>query len=952
MIKRTRQGWTGWVLGVALSGVMGGMGLGDMNAAEGGWKLLESGEWERDGQKGAIRVEEGKEEKDVELKVVEGNQESEKGLRWALVGMDGVEMQVLYSEGEEVEGNRIGKIEITVKNGGKEQIWLEPRLEWSLPGGKFGWFDGQEEKKKTGEREELVGSLPLTAYHIKGESGAGQGWALGLDPRELVSHFVARLEESSEGQVLSYGSRMVVDPGQEEIRKFIIYSYVPDFGYLNAVALYHEQYPEVFKITEGVHPNLEGPISGPLWRTQNEIYPAAEKTNYFPQILEALRWTGGGWDWCYAGYGYRPGDWLCTEEWTGDWMVALDKEKPEEKVKLREFLKASAGEYLQKHLAGYDRLVAMHEAPMMYIIPSYCEEELAREHFADSIYYDEDGKTRSSGPPWVVRFDRSLQMYAYGNSFGDYTLDAIKKIVERSNIRGFGYDCIDRARYQYTGPGVERSPGRAYDKKLGVYVNMEIASAIFGQKVHELERDGYKMALTGNFRGSSGGYLSASVMDATLLEHSPWDERPMPGVVRMLMGQKTISYLHGYAKLPDVQKLEQERVLEMLETLQDFTILQGLRYAIYPNMHTVIGAPKMVYFSNIFNDLFREYQYQTVPAVRGGEKLWLSRYGKGAGGIIFAGNATPRKIEGDLEVVAKYFDAAAVAFVDYEGKQEVVNRVGEEGTKVPSALERGQLQLLAGALQWEKPFAGEVKGSRVRNSGQNVVDTLLIRGDEKSHRMFVTALPGYEVAKIQLNGEALEVEQKDGEVWFSAELVGDAELVVEHRPEVGNRAVEELKTWEFADAERTPKFKVVVAEDTPEIRYQVQRLGAFFSKLDHKAPFKSVEMLVGEAKDTEGLILYLGNREQLSDEIGEGYQSGFSAGEIFVKDGKMVLTGKDAEALDKTMTLFLDLLSERYADYGYLAISDDRLSIYITSFKPGMFQEKTGLDHLPWEEEK
>ncbi|HWL52749.1 MAG TPA: hypothetical protein VNQ90_09955 [Chthoniobacteraceae bacterium] len=902
--------------------------------------------WTLNKQAGSFHLQNGRTETDLALRLLKTEKEGETTIyRYQLEGMAdaGATVRVRQMPAGYLEW------ELTVDNRGKEALWLEPRLELALPAGEFEWYDGFETRKKAHQRDENVGTLPFAAFYA-----SGKGSAIGIDPTELVSHFRSRVSTGDHGNRLEYASRMVIDPGASETRRFIAFGFEPDFGYLNAVADYQRFFPAVFHRAPGVHPNLSGPISGPLWRTQNEIYPGVKDSGHFPQILEALRWTGGGWDWCYAGFGYRPGDWLCTEELTGNWMVAPDKAKPEAKIPLREYFKKSATEYLQQHLDAYQRLSAMREAPLMYIIPNYCEEELAKERFADSIYYDAQGKQRTSGPPWVVKFDRSVQMYAHGNSFGDYTQEAIRKIAERSEIRGFGFDCIDRARYLYTGPGTERSPGRAYDKELGVYVNMETAHAIFGRKVHELKRDGHTLSLAGNFRGSSGGYLAASAMDATLLEHSPWDERPMPGVVRLLMGKKSMTYLHGYAKLPELDKLDKDRLVSMLSTLADFTVLQSLRYAIYPSMNSVIGSPKLIHYSGIFNDLFRHYGWEPVPAVRGHEKLWLSRYGSGAGGVLFAGNATPREITQPLEVTPSYFEAGAVAFVDYEGGHAVHNDLKEGRTHVPATLSRGDALLLAAAVQWEAPFEGSVEGRRERTLGESVRDTLeIIPAAGGKQALFTTELPGYTLESVSLEGKPLNLSREEGKIRFEAALAkGKNNLTIVHRPNIGNAATELVAKTEFLDKEGRPAFSIILPREEPALRRQVDRIRAFFSKLDIKQPLVEVKTTLKDQPKPEGALLFLGTRQDLEGTPFAGTAARFAEGEIVGQDGAIGVISNDAEALEGAVTLLLDTLQRRYPSYGYLAISGKSLQFYATSFRPDIFQKKTGLEFLPWEKTK
>jgi hypothetical protein len=200
---------------------------------------------------------------------------------------------------------------------------------------------------------------------------------------------------------------------------------------------------------------VRGPGGDIIWRTHNRRYIKDAERNI--KVAEVNRRAGGSrWEWCYAGFGHRPGDWLSTNEHTGNWVMTADGGK------LFSEKKRVDGEgRMQQHNETYDLMVNTYDAaPMMYIIPSYAEVELAEELYPDSIFRDDKDRPRTIRP-WVVREADWHMMYSYGNSFGDYTHSAIEKIVERSDIAGFAFDCINRALHNYFGPGVERSPGRA-----------------------------------------------------------------------------------------------------------------------------------------------------------------------------------------------------------------------------------------------------------------------------------------------------------------------------------------------------------------------------------------------------------------------------------------------------------------------------------------------------------
>ncbi|HWL51244.1 MAG TPA: hypothetical protein VNQ90_02330 [Chthoniobacteraceae bacterium] len=825
-----------------------------------------------------------------------------------------------------------GQVEVSVTQNGKEPLLLEPELVCRFPRGDQHWFDGFAEQSQPQGRDEICGTLPFVALY-----DGKHGTALGLNPNDLASDFRSRLSEEEGSYRLSFSSRMVIAPGKTETRRFILFSFTPDYGYLNAIGEYQRFFPAVFEATPGIHPETHGPLLGGLaWRTQNDRY-LGKDPKYNQKISDVIRWMGGGWEWCYAGFGYRPGDWLCTEEETGNWQMP-EKGK---RIAFTERFNMTAAEYLRQHQEAFERIEPFGIASMMYIIPNYCEEELARERYPDSIYYDDQNKPRSAGPPWVVQHDRSLQMYPYGNSFGDYTLEAIKTIVTRSDIAGFAFDCIDRARYPYHGPGVERSPGQAYDDKGRIFVNSEIAHAKFGEAVHDLHRDGLTMALTGNFRGDTGSYLAARVLDAILIEHSPWDERPLAQNVRYLMGRKSITWLRGFERLPQITERKGEALVEMMDTLTSYTILQGLRLGIYPNFRYVTGNPRLIHYMQVFNDLFRHYQWNPVPGATAPGELWLTRYGYGADGVLAVGNPTAAAVKGELQPASRYFGAATTAWIDYEGRQSLTNRMTGADPTIGFELPRGKALLLAAGLSSQTPFRGEITAQRTRQPDRSHTDRWSFTSPARQ-AWSVRDVPGYRVGEITLNGKPLEAEVAGSEHRFQ---VGEGEQVVTVRylPEIALPDTGALANLPFLNEKKEAGFAVEIPADTAIYRHQAQKLVSFFSNyvLGMADPDKVLPVPVvvrGEAPPEAAVQVVL--REN----------PGAKRTEITVNGSTVTVTGSSPNHLAKGLNALLDVLQDVYPHYGLLQVHEKSSPADHRALEPSLFQQNTDQTYLPWKQ--
>ncbi len=873
------------------------------------------------------------------LRIYRHGREEPLALRFLRSEKSGEQTIAYYQASEEVslkltiaqfsEGYLQAQLEIS--NHGKESLLLEPELSSAFPKTGYRWFDGFSEHQKALHREEISGTLPFAAIY-----GEKRGIALGLNPGDLVSHFKSEVKERDAKAYLSFSSRMVIQPGETEARRFVIFAFQPDYGYRNAIGDYQRFFASRFQAHPEIHPEINGPlIGGLLWRTQNDRY-LGKNPQYNGKITDVIRWMGGGWEWCYAGFGYRPGDWLCTEEQTGEWMLPT-KNGP---VAFKDHFKKTAKEYLQQHLDAYERIRPYGTASLMYIIPNYCEEELAKERYGDSIYYDEQNQPRSAGPPWVVQHDRSLQMYPYGNSFGDYTLEAIKTLVERSDIDGFAFDCIDRARYPYRGPGVERSPGRAYDDQGRIFVNSEIAHAKFGEAVHALSRDGHTMALTGNFRGDTGSYLAANVLDAALIEHEPWDERPLALNTRYLLGRKSITYLRGYGRIPEISVRKDEQLVEMVDTLASYSVLQSLRLGIYPNFRYVIGAPKLIYYMPIFNTLFRKYQWNPVPAATGPRQLWITRYGYDNNGVLYVGNPSAQAVKGDVHTASSYFRAASTAWVDFEGRLKLVNRVGNEKTSVPIDLPRGEALLLQAGLYSAKEYSGDISSERSLIKGKGYIDQWTFSSSAE-HPWFLIPPPGHLIAEIRINGKEVGASTKGGKVEIA---VGKGTQVVEvhyHADlQLGNPEL--LVKAPFLKDGKEVNFAIQIPSDTSGYQQQVRKIGSFFSNFVHgmakpELRFDVSGIIKGEALPEEGMLIIL---EESSVPPGQP--------RVSIEGRTVTIRGNDVGQISEGVDLLLNTLHEQYPYYGYLQVSDKSIPADHRVLEPSLFQENTSHSYLPW----
>jgi len=528
---------------------------------------------------------------------------------------------------------------VSVSNRKDSQQLLEVRLKFPVDlNESWDYWDGYEIHSFPCfklKREKMEYTFPMSCVY-----NSKVGIALGIEPHQYLSYIANGIERS-----FYYATKMVIDPKQTENVEFILYFFRPNYGYLDAIQKYYDIFPDVFNPKRGIDPRITG--AGGYIRS----CPGTRRLQ-----LEQCRRFHINWEWCYGPY-QKNGDWFPDRK---SW---IPKEGFGVEAHTQRRAPYTYEEYLsmlKERFSAGNRTTAM----MFYIIPRYCDIRIIDSECPDAIWIDKNGKKSGVVYDDVFKGDRSYWVYAYGNSLFKREIEDLKKIVSTFEVRGFAMDMVNGVR-RYYGPGVNNSPGRAFDEEGKIYCLETIPYAKIMDYIHTLHRGKYRMGVIANQAQNYTSYLPVFHADAVMHEGPPYIGARNVWPLRFLSGRKLLTWWDGYVsdRLMEIDwhKLNSEEKKEVLKGLQNYVILFSLRTGGVPSCMETFGVPKLLELIPTIIELSRA-GFQPVPAVKvGNAKLWTGRFGKGTGTYITISNPTQESIKQKFISIISIWESALIS---------------------------------------------------------------------------------------------------------------------------------------------------------------------------------------------------------------------------------------------------------------------------------------------------
>jgi len=474
--------------------------------------------------------------------------------------------------------------------------------------------------------------FPLNAIYSK-----DVGIALGVSPERPLSYYAGGVQPTaSPREAFYYAVKLVIDPGKTERCTFVLFGFEPTYGYREAIETYYRVFAPIFGLRDGLDPRVLWPATGTYLGVHENIANHGLTTLW----REHCRRYHIGWTWLYAPF-----------QRAGDFWVDSDTFGFEHWRRPSEASARSAGEY-QRRMVEANRAARAGCAVGYYVIPQRCNVALADATYPQSHIVRIDGRVHKGGTG-VLGWPLST-MFAMNNPFGRNCDKELQQILRHAHVDGIAFDNAF-AHEMHVGLGMAESQGRAfYNGKP--YVLNHLAYFHLMKQVRETNA-----RTPGGFRPtifSNGAYniFSAQATDVGLIEYHPYPPAKVPGrfaALRYLLGpHKPISFkVHGRTKpghILDTKPVSADEI-EIQMNLRLHSLLALLRWGAYPRIREALGSADLIDALPVLVAL-REAGWQPVPAVKGGDGLWIERFGSGMDTHLVVINPTERRFSGALSL--------------------------------------------------------------------------------------------------------------------------------------------------------------------------------------------------------------------------------------------------------------------------------------------------------------
>lgn len=776
---------------------------------------------------------------------------------------------------------------VRLRNAGPQPKWLDVRLSVRLRvPSQWRFWDGFNLKSYEN---------PATAIRYDGISAAfplcaawgDRGRALGQDPWDLTSRLSCGVEPNPDGWRLWRSTRLVVAPGGEQFVRFVAMRFDAAFGWRSAVSSYWDAFPEAFHKADDIDPRFhKGASAGLYWKFPDSTDPR--------HASDLVRRFDCGWEWGYAP-APRPGDWAITDRSVGSWAYKGGKGS---KVQTAASL-AECRTRLARRLSPALADVAV----AYYMHLNWCEEILARKHFADSYVLSVAG----SGPvrefPYYNRTP-CLRLCPYENSYDQYIGFAVPHIARTFAPDGFGFDSVFGAPRHYAPPA--RAPGYAFEDGRS-FVCEGVAFAKQMERVRRQRVRGRRSAVVTNLKLPTL-FCDAVRTDTALYEAHPtstpaYFERILR--LRLLAGQKTIVWWQAYNprlfKWIPWDQLTPAETRDALRRLRDDLLLNSLMYGGIPCARFLSGVPKLVRAVPMLTGLSALGWQPIVPA-QADERLVVSRYGWGLGQCYALVNQT----YDDIRTTFVCRRPAGAVFCRYDGDAVRTQVSGDRSRVEVIVPRRGAAVLRAVAslrssvpldvtVEWPlEPGVPSRLDVRVRATGDGRV-----RG-----RLHV--LPHHHLASVVVNGRATAVPSR---AEFETTRADDVRVQAEFVPDVRFLcSVDQVRAFRFVHEGR-PACRLAHSS-TGEL--DARRIGEHFRYYYRWAVRNPADLRLPReplADDVRPGTVVLALREELPERLRPAEEA---RGGVGMCDGILVVTGRDGQGLHEAADLLLRLLDQAH----------------------------------------
>lgn len=721
--------------------------------------------------------------------------------------------------------------EVTLKNNGSEDLWLEPGFRLTLPraAGDF-FFNGFDTLEVKNEKMERLGFKCNSMKNLGGfgtplsigiYGNAKKSFVLGNVMFDKISWNGTRVNSlKADSAALNYSIRSAVGPGRSVTLRFVIGVTATCFGKeTGGIQMLYDSFPEQWTPYVGQDNKY-------IWKTHG-MY---RYWTYKPD-REVLRRYHSGWDWAYVPY-KRSGDIYGHKE--------LWDYKPLAKAfKLNYINKMAGGEFgsfdwnklsVEEFHKNRDALFKKYGKRFGYAFyptasGTWCELALAQSRYPDAISTDTDGVVPIYKNGWTNRHDQDCRVFQMGTSFGEQLRKDTKLIYKQLDLPGFSFDCAGCGAY-YRGPAVNNYdlPGRAWDDK-GVYIDSSVGTMSYVDFIRE-ELAPEKPRHQRPFIAGNG---SVNV-DAVMLEcstFSPNFQLWMPQWRYTFGALPGLIHGHGYvipSTIPDWQSLTREQFLTRFTALAIYQAFTELRYGMHSSAQLYHGNRMAQYqLPELLECIRNGWQLQVpVKCDNGSQVLYSSRYGRGENTILFYGNPYEKPMPSKFAVVNRLLGKGTCLFTRKMRDAASLNqRIVKGETRFDFTIP-ARLPLLFEAVC----SLSNLPDTEVTVSSEKDINKVTFKVDFANQKPFTSAVSprwiyNFSDAKIMLNG-------KDIAAGKEVEFAENSTMTLEYTSKIYKTTAKEILAFPFLNSQKEPDFEIRIARGSQAEVDEAESLRHYF----------------------------------------------------------------------------------------------------------------------------
>ncbi len=641
---------------------------------------------------------------------------------------------------------------VEIANDGREEVWLEIALVAPLAlGDPLSYWDGadlHESLEGDAGRDEIDLTFPASAVF-----DADTGLTVGVRPDSLISHLASHVDDD---RTLTYGTRFVIPPGESAAVEFVLFTFVPTFGHVDAIYGYQQRFPEAFDISDDVDPRItrSGTDTLGYGRAAQNVSEESEVTERVTRVRAGY----GSWDWAYAPF-RRCGDWLGRSE-VWDWeMDETERARVESRAAKFWCDLKDPERFRADRAAGWSNIDMRFNTALVFYLISWMEEHLLEQlDGEDFMYpYGESGSRLN----WVTGTSFERHVFPWGTVYEDTIRRDIPEVIAELDLHGFGLDIAsDRGRFR--GELSRYIPGWAWDEE-GRFIHAGVGQRLLLDYVRGLRQDGFRMGVVTN---GGNPFMVATASDSLLNE-----AKDQPNLrydtfkqTRWFFGSKRI-HLHsggGFdnpALNVDWQNFTPDQVRLFYQDHLNEWLLGCWQGGYVPATMYVYGRESVTRAMPALIDV-QGRGYRSVPACQGDARLERARYGQGLQSVLAISNPTTETVSSDEHILSPYLCEGAALPVAYDGEALEFD-LDDASTRLPIDLWRKQTRLVCTPIALRAADGAPLAlsgSSSGRVSADRITWTLaLVAPDARTVRLQVEAPPDFALDQVRLNGARVDL---------------------------------------------------------------------------------------------------------------------------------------------------------------------------------------------------